>query len=690
MRSSARWLWLSAVGVLAATAVARADDDPRREWQGVNLRIVSPVVRTHYDGQTDDLLTAGLGKAGLQGGAPPVSSPPTAEELRRLAIYNNYRALVDVADGGGYGVFWGPNVRADGTVTNDPGLIAGDETLAFALQPDGSRITLMVQVPDSFDPARACIVAGPSSGSRGVYGAIATAGEWGLKNGCAVAYTDKGSGTGFDDLQNSLVTTLRGEVAPIASIGQDSQFTAPISPSQRSAFDAAYPNRFAFKHAHSEVNPEADWGQYVLQSIRFAFDVLNDKYPGGRIKRGRTVVIASSVSNGGGASIRAAEADRTRLIDGVAVGEPNVNPIYGRFAIQQGNQPPFTRHSRTLIDYVTLQNVYVGCAIAAPPASFLLNLFPSPDRCAALKAAGLLSASTLAGQAAEAQAIINDFGILPEQNNLQGVMWTSYVPQSIAMTYANSYGRFSVTDALCAYSFGATDATGTPIPLAPAAENVLFATSNGIPPTGGVNLINNAANKESRVSTPDQNLQGALCLRSLATGQDAATGARLGPIQNRQAARIEEGVEEILATGDLHGTPTLIVTGRSDDILPPNFASRGYVGLNQLREGRQSQVRYVEIKNAQHLDTILTLPASFGIKQLYLPLHRYFVEAMDLMYAHLRDGTPLPPSQVVQTVPRGGDLVTVPAITTANVPPIASNPGANAITFSGRVLYIPE
>lgn len=60
------------------------------------------------------------------------------------------------------------------------------------------------------------------------------------------------------------------------------------------------------------------------------------------------------------------------------------------------------------------------------------------------------------------------------------------------------------------------------------------------------------------------------------------------------------------------------------------------------------------------------------------------------MYAHLRNGAPLPPSQVVQTVPRGGDLVTVPPITVTNVPPVSSNPGANAITFSGRVLFIPE
>jgi hypothetical protein len=52
---------------------------------------------TAYDGVTDDLLTAGLGKSGLASAVPPGfanPSSPTAAELRRLAIYSNYRALV--------------------------------------------------------------------------------------------------------------------------------------------------------------------------------------------------------------------------------------------------------------------------------------------------------------------------------------------------------------------------------------------------------------------------------------------------------------------------------------------------------------------------------------------------------------------------------------------------------------------
>lgn len=689
MRQRARALLsCAAVALLWAAgtdAIARDDDGA--------ASVQSPV-RTHYDGVTDDLLTAGLGRSGLGGTAPGFADPlrPTAAELRRRAIFVNYGALVDVSAAGGYGTFWGPNVLADGTVTAGEGLIAGDETVAYAVQPDGSRVTLLVQVPDSFDPARGCIVTAPSSGSRGIYGAIATAGEWGLKHGCAVAYTDKGTGTGFDDLQGGVVTLLRGEAVPLAEADGQAQFVADLSPAERAAFNQAYPDRFAFKHAHSQANPEADWGRYVLQSIRFAFEVLREKYPGARIDKRNTLVIASSVSNGGGASLRAAEQDRRGLIDGVAVAEPNVNPEYvDRFAILQGGRAPVYRHSRTLLDYVTLQNVFEGCANAAPAlAATPLNLAASPARCTALAEAGLLAGTTVADQAADAQRVLNDFGILPEQNATQGALWFLYVPRSLAMTYANAYGRFSVADRLCGYSLAAT-AANQPAPLAPATEAILFSLSSGIPPTGGVNLVNDQAPggpAEDRASTPDQDLRGALCLRSLALGHDAVTGAPLSQAEAAQSQRIREGVGEIRANGNLHGVPTVIVTGRADNILPPNFASRAYLGLNYQQEGRRSRLRYIEVTNAQHLDALLGLA---GFNSAYVPLHRYYVLALDALYAHLRNGTPLPASQVVHTTPRGaGADGSVPALTAANVPPIAAAPGPDAIAVSADSVRIPE
>ena len=672
---------LAALTAIMANQTAAARDDD--------------VVHTHYDGITNDLLTAGLGRTGLGSAVPPgFVDPlhPTAEELRRSAIYNNYRALIDPTPGGGYGTLYGPNVTANGTVTSGEGLIAGDEYLAFEKDGDGRpNVTMMVQVPDSFDPTNSCIVTAPSSGSRGVYGAIATAGEWGLKHGCAVAYTDKGTGTGAHDLQNNTVNLMRGERADAAQAGDDSNFTARLSDSQRALFNAATPNRFAFKHAHSQQNPEKDWGDNVLRSIKFAFKVLNDKlrHRGVEISKRNTIVIASSVSNGGGASVRAVEQDEDHLIDGLAVGEPNVNPKFSsRFTIAQSGYPPLAAHSRPLIDYITLVNVFQGCANLAPAnAAAPLNLPPSPGRCASLHAKGLLASTTTPDQATEAQKIINDFGILREQNLVQPGYWFANVSQSISVTYANAYGRFSVVDNLCNYSLGATPA-GVPVPLALGAEAQIFGTSNGIPPTSGVSLINNAAPggpKEDRVSTPDQNLDGALCLRSLAIGRDAVTGAPLGATQGPQAHRIGEGVEDIIASGDLHRVPAIFVTGRNDGILPPNFASRAYFGLNNLVEGSRSPLRYYEVTNAQHLDSFNQFP---GYNAMFIPLHRYFIQAMDLMYDHLRHGGALPPSQVVHTTPRGAGA---PPITAANVPPIAAAPPASAlITFAGGQVNIPN
>jgi hydroxybutyrate-dimer hydrolase len=662
------------------------------------------VLHTHYDGVTNDLLTAGLGKSGLGSGTPPTFADPlnpTAEELRRSAIYNNYRALIDPTPGGGYGTLYGPNVKADGTVTTSEGLIAGDEYIAFEKKAgERGRVTMMVQVPDNFSPTASCIIAAPSSGSRGVYGAIATAGEWGLKHGCAVAYTDKGTGTGADDLQNNTVNLIQGQRADAAQAGDDSNFTAPISNKDRAAFNAATPNRFAFKHAHSQQNPESEWGQNVLRSIKFAFDMLNDKLGrrGLHFDKHNTIVIASSVSNGGGASARAVEQDNEGLIDGLAVGEPNINPKFtSAFTIVQGSAPAFAAHSRKLIDYTTLINVFQGCASAAPGnATAPLNLAPSAARCASLHAKGLLTSTTPDGQASEAQTIINSFGIQPEQNVVAPGYWFGNVHQAISVTYANAYGRSSVLDNLCSYSFGATDTSGNPVALAATGEVQIFGSSNGIPPTSGINLINNAAPgapKESRASTADQNLDGALCLRSLALGRDAVTGAPLDPTRAKAAQYIADGIDQITASGNLHRIPSIFVAGRDDAILPLNFAARAYFGLNNIVEGSQSPLHYYEVTNAQHLDSfnqfgrIPNLPFQ-GYNELLIPLHRYFIQAMDLMYDHLRNGRPLPPSQVVHTTPRGAGA---PPITLANVPPIADAPPANVqITFAGGQVRIPD
>lgn len=667
------------------------------------------IIENYYDGTDNDLLTAGLGKSGLEDGAPAPQAMdpenPTAAELRRQAIYNNYRALVPTNAGNGYGVFFGPNIGADGQDTGTEGKVAGSEYLAYA-SPGKSgllNVTLMVQIPNSFDPASACIVTAPSSGSRGIYGAIGTAGEWGLRKGCAVAYTDKGTGTGAHDLENNTVGTITGQRVDADTAGKDSHFTAKLGDARRAAYNATFPNRWAFKHAHSQHNPEKDWGENVLQSIELAFYLLNEKFgdqrPHGKIRKtitpANTIVIASSVSNGGGASVRAAERDRKGLIDGVAVSEPNVNPRYAGFGIQQGNGVPLYEHSRSLYDYTTLLNVYQGCASASPEnATAPFNFAPSPAACESLRDKGLLSGTSLLEQAVEAQQIINGYGILPEQNVVQPSHWFVNVPQSISMTYANAYGRISVLDNLCGYSLAASDAaTGVPVPLASGLEKSLFGTSNGIPPTGGVNLINNLSfggPVENRVSISpstgraDQNLDGALCLRSLAIGKDAVSGAALHGEQGVYSGAIASGIEMIRASGDLHGLPAIFVTGRNDAILPLNHTSRAYYGLNRVVENQNGNLHYYEITNAHHLDIFNRFP---GFNEMFVPLHHYLFEALDLMYDHLENGSALPPSQVVHTLPRGPGAPPLEAI---NIPDIKPAPGTEAITFADDILHIPD
>jgi hydroxybutyrate-dimer hydrolase len=670
-----------------------------------------------YDGVADDLLTGGLGASGLALASPPPGFAdqlkPTAAELRRRALYQNYRALVDVAPNGGYGTLYGPTVGRGGKPLPNDGRIAGDEYLAYA--DDGSgreNVTMMVQVPESFDPRKPCIVTAPSSGSRGVYGAIGTAGEWGLKRGCAVAYTDKGSGNGAHDLQNNTVNLIDGTRAKADGAVDSANFIAYVSPQALADFNAATPNRFAFKHAHSQQNPEGEWGEDVLDAVRFAFFLLNEKFgekePGGRavIRRSNTIVIASAVSNGGGASLAAAARDRDGWIDGVAVSEPQVqlDPHWRLRIFRGGNE--IRDFGKSLYDYSTIANLYQPCAAltaanaASPGLAFITSLNRAANRCASLHAKGLLKANTLAAQADEALAKLHEAGWEPDSDLLHASHFAFAVPQ-IGPTYANTYGRFSVLENLCGFSFGATDAT-TFVPIPATAANVakIFADGNGIPPTGGISLINNLSEGGPKLDgvsispstkLADFNIDGALCLRKLATGRDPSSGSLLLGAELIDAIRVLNGIQQTLNDTDLGGKPAIIVHGRADMLVPVNHTSRPFYGTNKLREFGRSKLQYYEITNAQHFDGFIDNPALPGYDSRFVPLNYYFIQALDLMYEHLTNRAPLPLSQVVRPKPRGGTPGSAPAITAANLPPISRTPASgNLVRFSGGTLQIPE
>src|SRR5262249_41859625 len=130
---------------------ARSHDDLGKRPEFIR----GPILHAQYDGVTNDLLTGGLGATGLQAAAPPTFADPlnpSSAELRTRAIYNNYRALVDMTTKGGYGVLYGPNIDLNGGDTLGEGEVAGAEN--FAAPETGSgpgNVPLLVQLRPAVD-----------------------------------------------------------------------------------------------------------------------------------------------------------------------------------------------------------------------------------------------------------------------------------------------------------------------------------------------------------------------------------------------------------------------------------------------------------------------------------------------------------------------------------------------------------
>jgi hydroxybutyrate-dimer hydrolase len=670
---------------------------------------------------TQDLLTAGLGKTGLGAAAAPAYADPlapTALELRRNAIYSNYRGLIDFTAAGGYGTLYGPNVDIAGAATASEGLIPGREYIAVLDDGSGKkRVPIVVQIPDSFDTAAPCLVLGPSSGSRGMYGAIATAGEWGLKHGCAVALTDAGKGIGLYDLSDDTVNRIDGVRATRAAAGALSHFAADITDAARTAYNALFPNRLALKQAHSQLNPEKDWGNDTLAAARYAFFALNDRY-GAPLNAvpftpANTLVIAGSASNGGAAVLHAVEQDGEGLIDGVVAGEPVTEmPTTSGYGIQVGGVA-VAGYGKTLADFTTYGNLYQPCAaLAAPAAMTELSLFnylvltaqtgKATARCTGLAAKGLVTGADTASQSLDALNKLRNYGWTTYNDQMHNAHYALGNGPILSAMYPVGYGRFSVTDNVCNTSFAQVDVAGNPVPVTASAKAQSFAlangTANGTPATVVYNNSVGGSRSWPLATSPstgvqDFGLDNALCQRALVTGTDE-TGAALTATATAtrptaaQSAAVRAGIAEVLLSGNLRGRPTLVVAGRSDALVPVNNNARAYVAYNKVQEGAASRVGYIEVMNAQHFDTFV--PFS-GFDNRFVPLHVYFVRAMDAMYANLKSGTVLPPSQVVRATPRGGLPGAAPAITAANVPAISAAPAtADQIGFVGTSLSVPN
>jgi hydroxybutyrate-dimer hydrolase len=667
---------------LPAVARAESPEEARKPaW-------LSVVQTTTYDGKSDDLVTAGFGAAALSAAAPAVPFAdglhPTAAELRRAAIATR------LDPGEGFGRLFGPDIdQATGKRFDDDGRIAGTEYLALADDGSGHQnVAMLLQVPASFDPdTNRCILVVAITGSSGLYKNVVDLGFWGLRRSCAVVYTDKGLGNGFHDLDSDTVSLISGERETAAKADGLSHFTADLAAARRQAFALAFPHRLAFKHAHSRQNPEATWGRDVVRAAQFAFYQLNQEFGAGRavppLTRANTTVIASGISNGGGATLYGAEADTGDWIDGFVAAEPQVQ-------VRSDDRVSATRAGRTikgtgkpLVDYFSFAILYQPCAaVATPDAPLRSALTFAENRCQSLKDKGLLTGATLEAQAHEALGKLRDYGWEPESDILHASHYV-IAPDATAAKYASDHGRFGVEDRLCGFSFAPVDQDGRPMAPPPDLLATIFATAPGGAPAGAIDIVNdldpsgprrNAVSASPSSRRQDYNLDGALCLRELAVGT------------SDDARRVQAGVREFLTSADTHGKPLIIVHGRADARVPVGFSSRPYVALNSLVEGPDSKVRYVELANVQHFGT--TIP---GYDSRFVNIVPYQLQALDLMYAALTEGTPLPPSQVVHAVPRGGEPGHAPALSAGDIPPISMDPAPEArIAVAAGAIEIPE
>lgn len=717
-------LGIMAVGAASGLWQATDDkqDDKKSDTASNSNPNTSPTASagfTIHSSQTyDDLLTAGLGQSGLTNTTPTATDPrnPSAIEIRQATIFNQYQALQDRRSSSGYGTLpgYGPAIPTQFATPGPDGKIAGKEYLAYADNGSGRQnVTMMVQIPADFDPENPCIVAAPSPGSRGVYGAISTVGEWGLKNHCAVAYTDKGTGNGVHDLTTGTVNLIDGTRAIANDAGKQANFIAQgTAELDLSSYSSTYPDRIAQKHAHSQQNPEANWGKNVLDTIQFAFQILNREENFGKkstqtenddqtaasannqttiiatITKDNTIVIAAGISSGGAAALRAAEQDSQNLIDGVVVAAPLINVNFSKFSdaqgitIQQGNNKTFYQlYSKSLFDVITYYNVYQPCASAANITRGL------PGRCTALHNAGWLSNNTLSEQVIEAQKLLNNYGILESSNAIADYYESASIYAGFAYGYASTYGKFSVVDNLCDYSYAYTQGDEPPSAksLADLADD--FQSSSGMPPSISTQLINNKGNQGNGIDfrqSQDGYLAGALCLRQLATGTTGITintGVPLTGNASEYYQRVQKGISETLANGDLRGKPAIIVHGRDDALAPVNFTSRAYYGLNQPTQGATGSLVYLEVKNAHHFDAF---NEQYKI-DTQIPLYYYLSQSLDQMYDHLKNKTDLPPSQVIPTQPTASSDKRLPAIASKeNVKETC------LINFDNRVLNIPD
>ncbi len=536
----------------------------------------------------DDLLSAGLGAAGLRSAMPPaVLDPdrPSGAEQRRRAIWSNWRGIADLA-----------------TALAAPlPSVPGCEFHALARLP-GARHPhrVMLQLPDELDSGLRCLIVTAASGSRGIYGAQAVASHWALPRGIPVVATDKGAGCDWFDGATGVGFGIDG---------------CPTGDAARLAFAperaaAAAGPWVAIRHAHSGDNPEADWGRHLRQAAEFGLETMTRALPRQPPFRfDNTRVIAVGLSNAGAAVLRAAEDPAPWLAAAVAAA-PNVWAPDG---------------GRALYDYATEAAIWMPAAQAAAALADMPSIAP------------LLGDDLLARRRAAAIAELQHAGLLPDGSpqraagqalaRLREAGWTDAALhaavlssafemwRAVGVAYSSAYGRFGVGAHPLGFGYSMLDDSGAPRAPGAAERARWWSDGAGIVPGEGVEIV------DPSMADPLSSLRRLQAL----------------PLQDDEAGRrVRLGQQATRAALPRRGLPVLVLHGVDDGLIPERFSSGAWV---QACRQAGLDPGYWRLPGVQHFDSFLALP-DFGAR--YAPLLPLLHEALDAMFAHVMHGGSAP------------------------------------------------
>jgi len=697
---------------------------------GVSYQLKSPWVKFERT-KDDDLLTAGLGKAGLQN-----PSTHAIKSDRQLAYHTNIRALLDTSEGGGFGSLFGP--KDEQTVTGVEYFVSisgysntrSSEKNHSSNQANNHQTKLAdadfsIQIPDNFSLTKPCLVVSPSSGSRDIYGAVGVTGLWALPKGCAVAYTNKGTGNGFYFPGASKAFNGQGELIDVtdknvnnnlsknepSTINRSNDKSTWINAQQLANVTSTTKDEHlwvASPHAHSQMNPEKDWGRHTLIAVELGLRALNDHFrhqlsnqkasdKENAFDKKNVFVIAAAISNGGSAVLRAGELDETGLIDAIVAGEPNINVagvtydiVEESSAINEENKKPVKNRkklsnrksivTRSPYDTFITQSVYTPCAnlhILPDVSSTAMFRMQAKVACEQLITADVINAKSPVEAAKLAHQSLMDLGLNNEAIMMGPIYTTMGIWQALVGTYPSSYSRLAMFDDPCGSAF---KLAGT----SPVSANGLthlqsiWPTGSGIPPTAGINIEAFNDIRQSAKPLADVNLSTArtLCYFAWLKPEWKARFGLESVISATLTEHIQQGISETRANANVRNIPTIIVHGQNDRLILTHHSSRPYYYLNKTQFGAQSQLRYIEVAHAQHFDALLAYPP---YSTTLVPLHVYFERALDSVWQHHYSGNALPTSGIVIPTPRKVTGESIETLTNQHLPSL------NNLSFSFQV-----